>query len=99
MKKGRLKNGTNMYIINTKHFVSKDIFCVALSEHCHLRDIKFSFTKTQAREILKTHLFFNGIGSEFKALEDVEDEPVELNKLYKLAEKWVELNYPYLNNN
>ena len=52
-------------------------------------------TKTEAKEILKKHLYWHGLSSQY------EDElgfvsQYQLNEKIRLAQQWIEKNYPYL---
>ena len=90
-----------MFKVRTIHFVTKRVFAVALSEYffCEGQLLWKNITKTKAKEILKEHLFFHGIGSRFAGLDNIGCEPQEqLNRLYENAKNWVVKNYPYLDN-
>lgn len=86
-----------MFYRTTTHYVTCSVFALALSEYSYSNDKEeIDFTKTEAKQILDDHLFFNGIGSSWKGLDNMGDDQEKLNELFAKATIWVETNYPYL---
>lgn len=101
MKKGHLINGKPFLEIKIEHFVTKMVFAKAIAGYHHHNHSPFNdkMTKTQAIKILKKGLYHEGNDGIYTDHWDGASEEFlfYFNTAYDKAKKWIDKNYPYLN--
>lgn len=101
MRKSKLKDGIPFFGITVEHFVTKRVFANAIASYHWTYDKEFDpkMLKKQAMAILKKNLFLQGAEGLNTDHWDVasEDFLAPFQNAYEAAAKWIDKNYPYLN--
>ena len=96
MKTVELKSNKTAIVIISKQFLTKDLAVKILGDSCFNNGLLFEkLTKKRAIEIIKYHLWYQGITAYSDWYEDTEHQE-KINECYKLADKYVSRKFPEL---